>query len=233
MLSLWRIRHAAPNDAALRELIVAEVTGRGAAASPTAGRMVQALWFDAGPERAGRLWLAIHHLAVDGVSWRILVPDLAAAWQAIAAGQAVSLPPRGTRSGIGRSGLRRMRMSKASAQELPFWRGMQREPSLLISAERLDPLATRWARRASDLDVAVRGDGCAADAGAGGVPWRHRRCAADRMALAVADWCRRHVQGALLSLITAAAMRCCSTSKDTVVRKVLAVKKVWAPAPSI
>ena len=58
--------------------------------------MVQALWFDAGPTRAGRLWLAIHHLAVDGVSWRILVPDLAAAWQAIAAGQAVTLPPRGT-----------------------------------------------------------------------------------------------------------------------------------------
>ena len=35
---------------------------------------------------AGRLLLTIHHLAVDGVSWRILVPDLAAAWAAIARG---------------------------------------------------------------------------------------------------------------------------------------------------
>ena len=44
----------------------------------------------------GGCWLSIHHLAVDGVSWRILVPDLAAAWQAVAAGQAVALPARGT-----------------------------------------------------------------------------------------------------------------------------------------
>ena len=81
---------------ALRELIAAEAEAAERRLSPTSGMMVQALWFDAGPARAGRLWLAIHHLAVDGVSWRILVPDLAAAWQAIAAGQAVALPPRGT-----------------------------------------------------------------------------------------------------------------------------------------
>src|SRR5207302_8185685 len=84
------------DDTALRELIVAESQAAERRLSPTSGPMVQALWFDAGPERAGRLWLAIHHLAVDGVSWRILVPDLAVAWQAIAAGQAVTLPPRGT-----------------------------------------------------------------------------------------------------------------------------------------
>ena len=44
---------------------------------------------------AGRLLLTIHHLVVDGVSWRILVPDLAAAWKAIAAGRVPALPPRG------------------------------------------------------------------------------------------------------------------------------------------
>ena len=58
--------------------------------------MVQAVWFDAGAEQAGRLLLTIHHLAVDGVSWRILVPDLAAACEAIAAGQAPALEPCGT-----------------------------------------------------------------------------------------------------------------------------------------
>ncbi|HET9539338.1 MAG TPA: amino acid adenylation domain-containing protein, partial [Candidatus Limnocylindria bacterium] len=46
--------------------------------APAAGAMVQAGWFDAGAAEAGRLLLTIHHLAVDGVSWRILVPDLAA-----------------------------------------------------------------------------------------------------------------------------------------------------------
>ena len=43
------------------------------------GVMLQAVWFDAGEEDAGRLLLTIHHLAVDGVSWRILLPDLKAA----------------------------------------------------------------------------------------------------------------------------------------------------------
>ena len=42
---------------------------------PVAGRMWQAVWFPA----EGRLLLVIHHLAIDGVSWRILAPDLAAA----------------------------------------------------------------------------------------------------------------------------------------------------------
>ena len=63
---------------------------------PEAGVMLQAVWFDAGPEQAGRLLLTIHHLAVDGVSWRILVPDLAAAFEAIAAGRLPELEPCGT-----------------------------------------------------------------------------------------------------------------------------------------
>jgi hypothetical protein len=32
------------------------------------------VWFDAGARAPGWLFLTIHHLAVDGVSWRILVP---------------------------------------------------------------------------------------------------------------------------------------------------------------
>jgi amino acid adenylation domain-containing protein/non-ribosomal peptide synthase protein (TIGR01720 family) len=49
---------------------------------PMAGRMLEAVWFLA----AARLLLVIHHLAVDGVSWRILVPDLATACTAARTG---------------------------------------------------------------------------------------------------------------------------------------------------
>ena len=49
--------------------------------------MLQAVWFNAAGQ--SRLLLVIHHLAVDGVSWRILVPDLAAAF----------MPPRCRRGG--------------------------------------------------------------------------------------------------------------------------------------
>ncbi|MFE2325816.1 amino acid adenylation domain-containing protein [Streptomyces sp. NPDC059385] len=47
---------------------------------PMAGGMVRAVWFDAGPDAQGRLLMLVHHLAVDGVSWRVLAPDLAAAY---------------------------------------------------------------------------------------------------------------------------------------------------------
>jgi len=41
----------------------------------------------------GRLCIAIHHLAVDGVSWRILLPDLADAYQQLRQGLKPSLSP--------------------------------------------------------------------------------------------------------------------------------------------
>ncbi|UYP17253.1 non-ribosomal peptide synthase/polyketide synthase [Rhodococcus sp. Z13] len=59
---------------------------------PRRGRVVQLVWFDA-TSGAGRLLIVIHHLAVDGVSWRILVPDLATAWSAALAGADRLLPP--------------------------------------------------------------------------------------------------------------------------------------------
>ena len=80
----------------LRSLIHQEAEAAELRLDPAAGHLVQAVWFDAGAAREGRLLLVIHHLAVDGVSWRILGPDLAAAWRAVSGGRAVSLPPRST-----------------------------------------------------------------------------------------------------------------------------------------
>ena len=74
-------------DAALQARIVAEAQAAELRLAPSQGTMLQAVWFDAGGMRPGRLLLMIHHLAVDGVSWRILVPDLAAAWAALARGE--------------------------------------------------------------------------------------------------------------------------------------------------
>ncbi|MFC4433630.1 amino acid adenylation domain-containing protein, partial [Cupriavidus respiraculi] len=48
------------------------------------------------PDGTERLFLAIHHLAVDGVSWRILLEDLQAAYAQAAHNQAIVLPARTT-----------------------------------------------------------------------------------------------------------------------------------------
>ncbi|ANN20077.1 non-ribosomal peptide synthetase [Amycolatopsis orientalis] len=60
---------------------------------PLAGVMVRAVWVDAGEGRAGRLVVAAHHLVVDVVSWRTLLPDLQTACEAAIAGVRPSLDP--------------------------------------------------------------------------------------------------------------------------------------------
>ncbi|MEU8389534.1 amino acid adenylation domain-containing protein [Micromonospora sp. NPDC048843] len=62
---------------------------------PDAGRMLELVWFDPGPAE-GRLLVIAHHLVVDGVSWRILLPDLAEAWTAVAEEREPNLQPTGT-----------------------------------------------------------------------------------------------------------------------------------------
>ena len=49
-----------------------------------------------------QLILIIHHLAVDGVSWRILLEDLNVAWVQHRSGQPVVLSAPGTSFGGGR-----------------------------------------------------------------------------------------------------------------------------------
>src|SRR5262249_60150658 len=60
--------------------------------NPAAGVMLSALWAGS----TGQLVLIIHHLAVDGVSWRILLEDLNIAWAQHHSGQQVVLPAAGT-----------------------------------------------------------------------------------------------------------------------------------------
>ena len=60
--------------------------------NPAAGVMLSALWVAS----AGQLVLIIHHLAVDAVSWRILLEDLNIAWAQHHSGQPVALPAAGT-----------------------------------------------------------------------------------------------------------------------------------------
>jgi non-ribosomal peptide synthase protein (TIGR01720 family) len=60
------------------------------------GPIWRAAYFDLGPDQPGRLLLVIHHLAVDGVSWRILLDDLNAVYEQVSHGLAASLPAKTT-----------------------------------------------------------------------------------------------------------------------------------------
>jgi amino acid adenylation domain-containing protein len=60
------------------------------------GRVARAVLYELGAGEPRRLLLAIHHLVVDGVSWRVLLTDLVTAWAQLRAGKPVRLPPKTT-----------------------------------------------------------------------------------------------------------------------------------------
>ncbi|WP_455678742.1 amino acid adenylation domain-containing protein, partial [Streptomyces atratus] len=101
--------------------------------APEAGVMVQAVWFDAGPEQSGRLLLVLHHLVVDGVSWRIVLPDLAAAWEAVVAGRTVQLEPVGTSFRRWAERLAAAAVDPVREAELPTWTAILDGPDPQLS----------------------------------------------------------------------------------------------------
>ncbi|MET9552246.1 amino acid adenylation domain-containing protein [Streptomyces sp. NPDC006645] len=62
------------------------------ALDPDNGVMLRAVW----RREARQLVLAVHHVVIDGVSWRVLMDDLATAWRQFSSGAPVELPPVGT-----------------------------------------------------------------------------------------------------------------------------------------
>ncbi|MDP9968765.1 non-ribosomal peptide synthase protein (TIGR01720 family), partial [Variovorax paradoxus] len=106
---------------------------------PEAGRMLHAVWFDAGSEQSGRLLLTIHHFAVDGVSWRILVPDLEAAWQAAHKGSHPKLGHRGSSFRRWAQLLNEESTNPARIAELPIWTSILAASDPLLSQRPLDP----------------------------------------------------------------------------------------------
>ncbi|MEV4643212.1 amino acid adenylation domain-containing protein, partial [Actinoplanes sp. NPDC049548] len=106
------------------EVMAEHARAAAARIDPRAGVMVDALWFDAGPERAGRLLLTIAHLVVDTVSLRILLPDLHEAYAALASGREVALQPVPTSF---RHWAREL-IAEDRTAELPAWIAMVGEP---------------------------------------------------------------------------------------------------------
>ncbi|POP90970.1 non-ribosomal peptide synthetase [Pseudomonas syringae pv. syringae] len=73
------------------------------------------------PQGEQRLLLVIHHLVVDGVSWRVLLEDLQQAYIALAAGQPALLPAKTSSLQAWAEHLQAYAQSPALEQELSYW----------------------------------------------------------------------------------------------------------------
>ena len=83
------------DEASQRQALEAEGQRTQAGFQLAEAPLVAAVLFDLGP-RGSRLLLAMHHLVVDAVSWRVLLKDLGTACQQLLEGKPLALPPKTT-----------------------------------------------------------------------------------------------------------------------------------------
>jgi non-ribosomal peptide synthase protein (TIGR01720 family) len=92
------------------------------------GPLLQAAYFDLGPNQPGRLLLAIHHLVVDMVSWRILLEDLRALCEALSAGREAALPAKTTSIKRWAEALTEYAQTEDARAELDYWLSIGSKP---------------------------------------------------------------------------------------------------------
>ena len=108
-----------------------------------AGPLLRALYARVTADE-GRLLLTVHHLAVDGVSWRVLLGELAAALAQEERGEAVQFPPASTPWSDWARHLAAYASSAHVAAELGWWQGA------LAGADGSLPAAAMAERRLGD-----------------------------------------------------------------------------------
>ncbi|SCF18749.1 non-ribosomal peptide synthase domain TIGR01720 [Micromonospora haikouensis] len=111
--------------------IAAEARGR---LDPARGVMLQAVLLE-----PGHVLLVVHHYAVDGVSWRILLPDLAAAWAAHRSGDPIRLPPTGTSFRRWARELDALSRDARTVAQLPYWTEVLAGARAALGDRPLDP----------------------------------------------------------------------------------------------
>ncbi|RML46063.1 Pyoverdine sidechain peptide synthetase IV, D-Asp-L-Ser component, partial [Pseudomonas savastanoi pv. glycinea] len=92
------------------------------------GPLLRAVLIDL-PQGEQRLLLVIHHLVVDGVSWRVLLEDLQQAYVAIATGQPLALATKTSSLQSWAEHLQAYAQSPALAQELDYWQTQLKDVS--------------------------------------------------------------------------------------------------------
>ena len=129
---------AAADDAALFEIATAALDSALERLDPEAGVVIRFIWLaGSAPGRADRLVIAAHHMVIDGVSWRILVPDLIAAWGQVSAGQTPELAAPATSMRTWAHALERVAADRTG--ELDRWRAVVDGPDPLLTSRPLDP----------------------------------------------------------------------------------------------
>ncbi len=96
------------------------------------GPLLKVVWIDLGPQHSGRLLFVIHHLAVDGVSFRVLLEDLEIAYRQARRAEPVRLPPQTASFAQGAAWLTHYARSAELQRELAYWQALRPAKALPV-----------------------------------------------------------------------------------------------------
>jgi amino acid adenylation domain-containing protein/non-ribosomal peptide synthase protein (TIGR01720 family) len=94
------------------------------------GPVIRVVYYDCGRGKPGRLLLIVHHLVMDGVSWRIVLEDLQAVYQQLTLGERPWFPMKTTSYRQWVKGVAAYASSPAALAEVEFWAGISAPPPL-------------------------------------------------------------------------------------------------------
>ncbi|WP_367042215.1 non-ribosomal peptide synthase/polyketide synthase [Streptomyces sp. Je 1-332] len=143
-----RVSAAGLDEAARQELVRRETEAARERLDLATGSLAQVVWFDRGAQVPGVLLVIVHHLVVDGVSWRILVPDLAEAYAALAADRTPELQPVGTSLRRWSQRLTEEAARPARSTEASWWQSVLRGAEPTLGNRPLDPARDTYATAA-------------------------------------------------------------------------------------
>lgn len=106
---------------ALSQTIESKSSSFQASLNLNSGPLLQVALFHLGTQKPSRLLLVIHHLIVDGVSWRILLEDLQTAYKQLESGKPIQLPAKTTAFKHWAEKLTEYAQSPTATKELTYW----------------------------------------------------------------------------------------------------------------
>ncbi|WP_195576720.1 non-ribosomal peptide synthetase [Paenibacillus sp. 1001270B_150601_E10] len=95
------------------------------------------------------LMICVHHLVVDGISWRILLEDVHKVYHAVRQGKDIILPPKTTSYKDWGDALVRYRESESLHREIPYWQGIEQ----LVEQSKLNLTAQSGESGIGEIDI--------------------------------------------------------------------------------
>lgn len=117
------------------QTVISAVTRLNAGLDLADGPIMQMLVVDHGAQQPSQVVWIMHHLVVDGVSWRILVEDLHTAYQSALHALPISLPPKTTSYKHWADALRQHARSADLAAEAAYWEAQREHIPLPVDVE--------------------------------------------------------------------------------------------------